>query len=168
MVPEEDWKHRTYSPATLSGLKSVCRDFVAGKAFVCVFVGESGSGKALAAEMIAKETDQILYRIDLAAVISKYINETEKKLQKLLARAEGTRTVLFFDEADALFASRDSSPTRSDRVVPQYVSILDSIDRYPGMVIIATSTRPDYRWLMQRKYRYIIDFHKKPPTRSSK
>lgn len=165
LSPEEDWKHRDFSAAVLSGLKNICRDYAAGKTLVCVFVGESGSGKTLAAAMIAKETGQSLYRVDLGAVIQKYAEEPEKPLQQLLDRAEAENAILFFDQADVLFADRAKQSTGSDHLPSSYTVILDRVGDYPGIVIMVTSTKPDYGWLMRRKYRYIIDFYKVPSGR---
>jgi len=81
-----------------------------------VFHGESGTGKTLAAEVLANEFGLDLYRIDLSAVLSKRIGETEKNLSKIFDAAEGGGVVLLFEEADALFAKR--------------TDVLDSLDRY--------------------------------------
>ena len=75
--PVATWNHRAYSQRTVTGLKKICRDFTPVKGLICLFAGESGTGKTLAAEIIAKEICLDLYRIDLSAVVSKYIGETE-------------------------------------------------------------------------------------------
>src|SRR5262249_57957268 len=79
-----------------------------------LFVGPSGTGKTLAAGWLATRLGLPLYRVDLAAVTSKYIGETEKNLAQLLARAEQAQVVLLFDEADSLFGKRteDRKSTR--------------------------------------------------------
>src|SRR5262249_51898312 len=68
-----------------------------------LFSGASGTGKTMAAEIIAGEIGLDLFRIDLASIVSKYIGETEKNLDRLFEAAVGSNGVLFFDEADAIF-----------------------------------------------------------------
>ncbi|MGH9842447.1 MAG: ATP-binding protein, partial [Blastocatellia bacterium] len=80
-----------------------------------LFAGESGTGKTMAAEVIANELQLDLFRIDLSAVVSKYIGETEKNLRKLFDAAEDSGAILFFDEADALFGKRSEVKDSHDR-----------------------------------------------------
>ena len=80
-----------------------------------LFAGESGTGKTMAAEVIANELQLDLYRIDLSAVVSKYIGETEKNLRRLFDAAEDGGAILFFDEADALFGKRSEVKDSHDR-----------------------------------------------------
>src|SRR5262249_32267751 len=68
-----------------------------------LFTGGSGTGKTMAAEVLAGELRLDLYRIDLSAVVSKYIGETEKNLKQIFDTAEDGGVLLLFDEADALF-----------------------------------------------------------------
>ena len=80
-----------------------------------LFVGPSGTGKTLAAGWLATQLGVPLYRVDLAAVTSKYIGETEKNLAQLLSRAEQAEVVLLFDEADSLFGKRTDVKDSNDR-----------------------------------------------------
>ncbi len=80
-----------------------------------LFVGPSGTGKTLAAGWLATRLGVPLYRVDLAAVTSKYIGETEKNLAQLLARAEHAEVILLFDEADSLFGKRTDVKDSNDR-----------------------------------------------------
>jgi SpoVK/Ycf46/Vps4 family AAA+-type ATPase len=77
-----------------------------GLGISALFAGESGTGKTMAAEVIANELKLHLYRIDLSAVVNKYIGETEKNLRRVFDAAEDSGAILFFDEADALFGKR--------------------------------------------------------------
>jgi hypothetical protein len=86
-----------------------------GLSISALFTGESGTGKTMAAEVLARELGLSLYRIDLSAVVSKYIGETEKNLRKLFDAAEGGGAILFFDEADALFGKRSEVKDSHDR-----------------------------------------------------
>src|SRR5207253_4209533 len=79
------------------------------------FAGESGTGKTMAAQVVANHLRLDLYRIDLSAVVSKYIGETEKNLRRLFDAAEAGGMILFFDEADALFGKRSAVKDSHDR-----------------------------------------------------
>src|SRR5262249_34973152 len=80
-----------------------------------LFAGPSGTGKTMAAEVLAARLQLDLYRIDLSAVVSKYIGETEKNLRWMFDAAEGGGSILFFDEADALFGKRSEIKDSHDR-----------------------------------------------------
>ena len=77
-----------------------------------LFAGESGTGKTMAAQVLAAELGLELFRVDLATVVSKYIGETEKNLDRIFGAAEGSNAILFFDEADALFGKRSEVARR--------------------------------------------------------
>ncbi len=80
-----------------------------------LFIGPPGSGKTLAAEIIAKERGLDLYKIDRSPVVSKYIGDTEKNLERVLSAAENDDAILFFDETDALFGKRSEVKDVNDR-----------------------------------------------------
>ena len=82
---------------------------------VALFSGPSGTGKTLAAEVVAGELGLDLYKVDLSSVVSKYIGETEKNLEKIFEAASAGDLVLFFDEADALFGKRSEVSDAHDR-----------------------------------------------------
>src|SRR6202011_4300187 len=80
-----------------------------------LFAGDSGTGKTMAAEVIANDLRLNLYRIDLSAVVSKYIGETKKNPARLFDAGEDGGAILFFDEADALFGKRSEVKDSHDR-----------------------------------------------------
>jgi uncharacterized protein len=80
-----------------------------------VIVGADGTGRGLVAQVLAEEAGAPLFRIDLAAVVSRYVGETEKNLRRLFDRAEEAGAILFFDEADALFGKRTEAAEADDR-----------------------------------------------------
>ena len=109
---------------------------------VLLFAGPSGTGKTVAAERLASELDRPLHRVDLSRVVSKYIGETEKNLSKAFDAADRNGTILFFDEADALFGKRTAVEDSRDRYANQEVSyLLGRIESHRGIVILATSRR---------------------------
>jgi SpoVK/Ycf46/Vps4 family AAA+-type ATPase len=105
-----------------------------------LFSGRSGTGRTRAAEILADELDRPLHRIDLSQVVSKYIGETEKNLRELLAAAESTDVILFFDEADSLFGTRSESADDSGRHANTEVSyLLEWLEAFPGTVILSAN-----------------------------
>jgi MoxR-like ATPase len=105
-----------------------------------LFAGPSGTGKTMVAEVIAGELGLDLYAIDLSAVVSKYIGETEKNLRRVFDAAGGAGAVLFFDEADALFGKRSEVRDSHDRYANIEVAfLLQEMERHPGIAILATN-----------------------------
>lgn len=124
-----------------------------------LFAGESGTGKTMAAEVIANELALMLYRIDLSAVVSKYIGETEKNLRKLFDAAEDGGAILFFDEADALFGKRSEVRDSHDRYANIEVNyLLQRIESYQGLAILATNMKGALDGAFLRRLRFIVNF----------
>ncbi len=124
-----------------------------------LFCGPSGTGKTLAASIVAKELGLEIYRIDLSALISKYIGETEKNLSKIFKAAEKSRAVLFFDEADAVFGRRSETKDAHDRYANIEVSyLLQKIESFEGVVILATNFKKNIDDAFMRRMRFIVDF----------
>jgi len=123
------------------------------------FNGENKSDKKVAAGTIAKELGLDLYRIDLSLVVSKYIGETEKNLDKIFDAAEGKNWILFFDEADALFGKRTQVDDAHDKYANQEVSyLLQRIELYQGLVILATNSKTQIDESKLRRFKYIVHF----------
>ena len=107
-----------------------------------LFSGPSGAGKTMAAEVIANELGLRLYRIDLSAVVSKWIGETEKNLERLFRAAPRSNAILFFDEADSVFGKRSEVRDSHDRYANLEVSfLLQKMEHYTGVAILATNLR---------------------------
>ncbi len=124
-----------------------------------LFAGESGTGKTMAAEVIANALDLDLYRIDLSAVVSKYIGETEKNLRKLFDAAEDSGAILFFDEADALFGKRSEVKDSHDRYANIEINyLLQRMEAYRGLAILATNMKSALDKAFVRRLRFIVDF----------
>ena len=122
-------------------------------------VGESGTGKTLAVEVIAHELKLNLYRIDLSQVVSKYIGETEKNLRKLFDAAEDGGTILFFDEADALFGKRSEVKDSHDRYANIEINyLLQRMEAYRGLAILATNMKSALDTAFMRRLRFIVTF----------
>jgi hypothetical protein len=130
-----------------------------GLGISALFAGESGTGKTLAAEVIARELQLNLYRIDLSQVVSKYIGETEKNLRKLFDAAEDGGTILFFDEADALFGKRSEVKDSHDRYANIEINyLLQRMDAYRGLAILATNMKSALDPAFMRRLRFVVTF----------
>lgn len=124
-----------------------------------LFAGESGTGKTMAAEVIANELHLNLYRIDLSAVVSKYIGETEKNLRRLFDAAEDGGALLFFDEADALFGKRSEVKDSHDRYANIEINyLLQRMEAYRGLAILATNMKNALDPAFMRRLRFIVNF----------
>ena len=124
-----------------------------------LFAGESGTGKTMAAEVIANELQLDLFRIDLSAVVNKYIGETEKNLRKLFDAAEDSGAILFFDEADALFGKRSEVKDSHDRYANIEINyLLQRMESYRGLAILATNMKSALDKAFMRRLRFIVDF----------
>jgi hypothetical protein len=130
-----------------------------GLGISALFAGPSGTGKTMAAEVIARSLDLDLYRIDLSAVVSKYIGETEKNLRRVFDAADGSGALLLFDEADALFGKRTEVRDSHDRFANIEVSyLLQRMEDYAGLAILTTNRRAALDEAFLRRIRFIVQF----------
>src|SRR5262249_29940830 len=135
------------------------RKLAHGRGISALFAGPSGTGKTMAAEVIAHELQLDLYKIDLSGVVNKYIGETEKNLAKIFHEAEVSNVILFFDEADALFGKRTKVSDAHDRYANIETSyLLQRMEAYEGVVILATNLRENMDEAFTRRIRFIVDF----------
>ena len=129
---------------------------------VALFSGPSGTGKTLAAEVIAGDLGLDLYKVDLSSVVSKYIGETEKNLERIFSAAASGDLVLFFDEADALFGKRSEVSDAHDRYANIEVAyLLQRLEAYPGIVVMATNLQGNIDQAFVRRISVSVDFE--PP-----
>lgn len=127
--------------------------------FRVLFHGPSGTGKTLTASLLGKMSEQDLYRVDLSLTVSKYIGETEKNLARIFDRAADKQWILFFDEADALFGKRTEISSAHDRYANQEISyLLQRMEDYPGMVILATNLKSNIDDAFTRRFQSVIYF----------
>ncbi len=130
-----------------------------GMGISALFAGDSGTGKTMAAEVIANELRLNLYRIDLSAVVSKYIGETEKNLRRLFDAAEDGGAILFFDEADALFGKRSEVKDSHDRYANIEINyLLQRLEAYRGLAILATNMKNALDAAFTRRLRFVVNF----------
>jgi hypothetical protein len=124
-----------------------------------LFAGPPGTGKTMAAEVMSHRLKLPMYRIDLSQVVNKYIGETEKNLKRIFDAADISDMVLFFDEADSLFGKRIEANDARDRYANLEISyLLDRMERFKGLAILATNRKNDLDPAFLRRIRHIIDF----------
>jgi len=124
-----------------------------------LFAGPSGTGKTMAAEVLAHRLQLDLYRIDLSAVVSKYIGETEKNLRRLFDAGESGGAILFFDEADSIFGKRSQVKDAHDRYANIEINyLLQRMEQYHGLAILATNMRGALDPAFLRRLRFVVEF----------
>ncbi len=173
--PAATWKSIVVPASTEIQLREMCawvasrsrvladwgfdRRLALGKGLTALFVGPTGVGKTLAAEVMARELQLELFKIDLSTVVSKYVGDTEKTLEKIFAAAECTDAVLFFDEADALFGKRSEVRDSHDRYANIEVAfLLQKMEQYEGIAILATNLRANMDEAFTRRLQFVVEF----------
>ncbi|MFA0961647.1 ATP-binding protein [Roseivirga sp. BDSF3-8] len=130
--------------------------------YVVIFSGEPGTGKTVTARTIGKKYGMPVYIVNLSRIVSKYIGETEKNLERVFDRFDGQDCILFFDEADALFGKRTEVKDSKDRYANQEVAfLLQKIEAFEGIVILATNVndvQQSFDKAFQRRIRRQIKF----------
>ncbi len=130
-----------------------------GTGCAALFAGPSGTGKTMAAGVLARALGLDLYRIDLSAVVSKYIGETEKNLARVFEEARATGAVLFFDEADALFGKRSEVKDAHDRYANIEVGfLLQQMEAYDGVAVLASNLAQNLDDAFRRRLQAIVTF----------
>jgi len=170
---EMEWADLVLHPGTLSHIREIehwithsdtllqewgmKKKFKAG--YRALFYGPPGTGKTLTATLLGKYTGKDVFRIDLSRVVSKYIGETEKNLSTLFQKAENKEWILFFDEADALFGKRTDIRDAHDKYANQEIAyLLQRIEGYNGLVILATNQRGSIDDAFIRRFQTIVHF----------
>jgi hypothetical protein len=124
-----------------------------------LFYGPPGTGKTLTATLIGKEFQKDVYRVDLSQIVSKYIGETEKNLNRIFDRAQNKNWILFFDEADALFGKRTNVQSSHDKFANQEVSfLLQRIEDFPGLMVLASNFKSNIDDAFLRRFHSLVHF----------
>jgi AAA+ superfamily predicted ATPase len=175
IAPRYDWKDIVLPPDTIAQLREMVntvrqkpmvygewgfgRKLALGKGLNALFAGESGTGKTMAADILAGQLGQDLYKIDLSMLVSKYIGETEKNLNRVFTEAQTSNAILFFDEADAIFGKRSEVKDSHDRYANIEISyLLQRMEAYDGVVILATNLRANLDEAFTRRLHFIVEF----------
>ena len=172
---QHGWSDLVLPPAALSRLREIsaairlrhivygdwafARRIASGSGVKALFAGASGTGKTMAAGVIAREVGLDLIKIDLSGLVSKYIGETEKNLDRVFASAQAGNTLLFFDEADALFGKRSEVKDAHDRYANiEMAYLLQKIEEHTGVVLLASNLRRNIDEAFLRRLHYVVDF----------
>ena len=124
--------------ATVYGQWGFGKKSALGRGMTALFYGASGTGKTMAAGAVANELGLELYRVDLSQLISKYIGETQKNIGRIFDAARRGDCVLFFDEADALFARRSDAQDAQDRYSNAEIAyLLQCTEQYDGIILLS-------------------------------
>ncbi len=127
--------------------------------YKALFFGPPGTGKTLTASLLGKHFEMDVYRIDLSAVVSKFIGETEKNLERVFVAAEQKNWILFFDEADALFGKRSGVQSSHDKYANQEVSyLLQRVEDFDGLIILASNYKSNLDAAFIRRFNAIVPF----------
>ena len=173
--PGYDWSNLVLPEDSLGQLHDLCRrvrfartvwhdwgferTIAHGRGVTALFAGPSGTGKTMAAEVIAAELGLELFAIDLSTVISKYIGETEKNLERIFTAAAEADAILMFDEADALFGKRSQVRDAHDRYANvETAYLLQRMERYPGVAVLATNLRTHLDEAFTRRLQFVVEF----------
>jgi hypothetical protein len=171
--PAATWRHIVLPVDAVIQLKEVCsrvalthrvldewgfnRRLSHGKGITALFSGPSGTGKTMAAEVIANELGLDLFRIEIPSIVSKWIGETEKNLERVFRLAENA--ILFFDEADALFGKRSEVKDAHDRYANVEISyLLQRMETFEGLAILATNVRHHMDEAFLRRLTFVVQF----------
>jgi len=132
-----------------------------GRGLTIALFGPPGTGKTMAANIIANELGMDIYRIDLSQISSKYIGESEKNLGAVFEAARYSNAILFFDEADALFSKRtDVSSSNDKHANTETAYLLQKMEEYPGVCILATNVIANFDAAFKRRITYMIPVEK--------
>ncbi len=135
------------------------RKLIRGKGLNALFAGPSGTGKTMAAEIMGNELGIDLYKIDLSVIISKYIGETEKNLDRIFREGKTANAIIFFDEADALFGKRSEVRDSHDRYANIEISyLLQKMEDYDGVIILATNLKKNMDEAFARRMHFAVEF----------
>lgn len=131
--------------------------------FGSLFIGPSDGDKKTAAALLGQSSDKQVYHVDLLKVVSKYIGETEKNLDKLFSRAEDKGWILFFDEADALFGKRTGVKDSNDRYANIEINyLLQKMEAHPELVILSANSKKNIDKAFMRRLRTVVHFDPPP------
>ncbi len=129
------------------------------KSINILFTGESGTGKTMAAQILANHLNMDIYRIDLSMLISKYIGETEKNINKIFEEAKSSNSIIFFDEADACFGKRTEIRDSHDRYSNIEVDyLLQRLEEHDEIVILASNLKQNIDEAFTRRMQFIVNF----------
>ena len=159
LTTDHQWKDLVLNEAAFQQLAKLYESAKHKQSLTALFFGPHGTGKTMAATLLGKELASEAVRIDLKALMSKYVGETEKYLGEMFSRAESRNWILVFDEADALFGKRTAVKDDHDRYAnPTLSYLMQRIAAYNGVVLFTTNRKSQIDDTFIRRLRYVIQF----------
>lgn len=173
--PCYDWKDIILPTDNMNNLREICaaisvrhkvfddwgfaKKHSLGKGFNILFFGASGTGKTMASEVIANELSLDLYKVDMSQIVSKYIGETEKNIDKIFKAAKNDNSILFFDEADAIFGKRSEVKDAHDRYANIETGyLLQKMEEHEGVVILSSNLKNNIDTAFMRRMFAVLEF----------
>src|SRR5215204_101751 len=159
LTTDHQWKDLVLNESAFQQLAKLYESAKQKQSVTALFFGPHGTGKTMAATLLGKELGSEVVRIDLKALVSKYVGETEKHLGEMFSRAESKNWILVFDEADALFGKRTAVKDAHDRYAnPTLSYLIQRIAAYNGVLLFATNRKSQIDDVFIRRLRYVIQF----------
>jgi SpoVK/Ycf46/Vps4 family AAA+-type ATPase len=139
---------------------SLKEKYAYGRCVSVILAGPPGTGKTMTVHALASRLGLELYKVDLSQIADKYVGETEKRLEEVFSKAERSNMILFFDEADAVMGKRSEVKDAHDKYANTEISfILQRMEEYDGIVILATNNMQNIDSAFMRRIRYVLYFH---------
>jgi transitional endoplasmic reticulum ATPase len=109
-----------------------------------LFSGPSGTGKTFMAKALASVTDAAFYNISGPVIAGELVGQSERRLRDIFEHAaRNGPAILFFDEIDSLYTQRgDGSNEHTNRLVGQFLALLDGYRPFEQVMVIATTNLP--------------------------
>jgi DNA polymerase III delta prime subunit len=165
VLPDEKYQHLKEVCHTLKNKHIVYfrwgfdKKLALGRGINILFTGPSGTGKTMTAEVIASDLGLDLHKVDLSSVVSKYIGETEKNLSKIFEEADSGNTILFFDEADALFGKRSEVKDAHDRYANIEINyLLQKMEEHESVIILSSNFGKNIDDAFLRRMQFTVEF----------
>lgn len=130
-----------------------------GRGISLIFYGPPGTGKTMGAQVMANELHLELYKVNMASVMSRYVGDSEKKLEQIFEQGKKSQSILFFDEADVLFGKRSETKDAQDKYANASTAyLLQKIEEYEGIVVLATNFLQNFDPAFRRRFQFIVEF----------
>ena len=130
-----------------------------GTSVTTLMTGPPGTGKTMASALIARELGLEVYRVALPQLVSKWVGETEKNIDKIFDFSERHGVALLFDEADSLFGKRASVETASDKYANLETNfLLQRLEQFDGVAFLTTNLAKGIDEAFERRLRFRIEF----------
>ncbi|MDO4260621.1 MAG: ATP-binding protein [Eubacteriales bacterium] len=130
-----------------------------GRGVSMIFYGPPGTGKTMGAQVMANQLNLELYKVNMAGVMSRYVGDSEKKLDQIFEQGKRSQSILFFDEADVLFGKRSETKDAQDKYANASTAyLLQKVEEYEGILILATNFLQNFDNAFRRRFKFIIEF----------